>query len=224
MGASHAPPAAGSVTRLLILGAGTFATETLDIAEAAGGFEAVGFVVDLDPPPPGSTHSGLPVFPPDDLPLPASECLAVAGIVTTRRRRFIEAMQARGYCFATLIHPSAVISPRAKIAPGCVVHAGVVVSSQTLIEPHVIVNRGCLVGHDNHIQSYSTLGPGANVAGGVDIGTGAYIGVGAVIRDHVTIGAHAVVGAGAVVVQSVPERCLVVGVPARVVKTGVEGL
>ncbi|MFO1429201.1 MAG: NeuD/PglB/VioB family sugar acetyltransferase [Candidatus Competibacteraceae bacterium] len=212
------------MTPLLIMGAGTFAIETLEIAEMAGGFQPLGFVVNLDPPPAGTTLDGLPVFRADDLPFTPTECHLVAGIVSTRRRGFIEIMQARGYRFTAVIHPSAVISRRATIAPGCVVNAGVVVSPNTTIDAHVIVNRGCLIGHDNHIHPFCTLGPGANLAGALEIGEGAYIGVGAVIRDHLTVGAEAVVGAGAVVVKSVPANVMVAGVPASVVKTGVKGL
>ena len=38
---------------LLILGAGSFAVETLDIVEAGGGIEVLGFVNSLERPAPG---------------------------------------------------------------------------------------------------------------------------------------------------------------------------
>lgn len=209
---------------LLILGAGSFAMETLDIAEAAGGFEPLGFVNSLEHPEPGTTHAGLPVFFIDDVPVAPDACVLAAGIVSTTRRSFVETMLARGYRFASVVHPSASISPRATVKDGCIVNAGVVVSSNTVIESHVVLNRGCLVGHDNHIGPYCTIGPGANLAGAVEIGAGAYIGLGAVIRDHLSIGAEAVVGAGAVVVSPVAANVLVAGVPARVVRSGVKGM
>ncbi len=51
----------------------------------------------------------------------------------------------------------------------------------------------------------------------------ASIGSGAVILAGVTIGAGAIVGAGAVVTHDVPPRTIVVGNPARVVRTLAEG-
>jgi UDP-perosamine 4-acetyltransferase len=209
---------------LLILGSGTFATETLDVAEAAGGFEPRGFVNSLERPAAGATHEGLPVFWVDEMPFTPSECVLVAGIVTTRRRAYIETMAARGYRFTSVIHPSAVISRRSRVGEGCVINAGVIVSSRTTLEDHVILNRGSLVGHDNHLGAFSTIGPGAVLAGGVSIGIGAYVGVGAVIRDHRAIGAESVVGAGAVVVDEVPPNVMVAGLPARIVRTAVKGL
>jgi acetyltransferase-like isoleucine patch superfamily enzyme len=47
---------------------------------------------------------------------------------------------------------------------------------------------------------------------------GASIGSNATILAGVTIGRGAVVGAGAVVTKDVPDRCIVAGVPARVVR------
>lgn len=52
---------------------------------------------------------------------------------------------------------------------------------------------------------------------GVQVGDGAWLGAGAKVLDGVTIGAHAIVGAGAVVRESVADRAVAVGVPARVV-------
>ena len=45
-----------------------------------------------------------------------------------------------------------------------------------------------------------------------------WIGANAVILPGVTIGCHAVVAAGAVVTENVPSRCVVGGVPAKIIK------
>lgn len=211
-----------SATPLLILGSGSFATEVLDIAEATGVFEPAGFVNSLVRPAPGAWHESLPVYWIDDVPLGPGECLLVAGIVDVARRGFIETMQARGYEFARVVHPAAVVSTRAALHEGCVVHAGTVVSANSEIGPHVIVNRGATIGHDNQIGPYCTIGPGATLAGAVSVGEQTLIGAGAVVRDHLAIGARAVVGAGAVVVSPVPDGATVIGVPARLMTRPVE--
>ena len=48
---------------------------------------------------------------------------------------------------------------------------------------------------------------------------GAWIGAGATILPGVTIGKYAIVGAGAIVTKDVPDYAVVVGIPAKVVKT-----
>lgn len=53
----------------------------------------------------------------------------------------------------------------------------------------------------------------------IRIGRDCWLGTKAVITRGVTIGDGAVVGAGAVVTRDVPARCVVAGVPARIIGT-----
>jgi acetyltransferase-like isoleucine patch superfamily enzyme len=52
----------------------------------------------------------------------------------------------------------------------------------------------------------------------VSIGAGSWLGHGAVVLPGTRIGAHTVVAAGAVVSGDFPDRCVLAGVPARVVR------
>jgi acetyltransferase-like isoleucine patch superfamily enzyme len=52
----------------------------------------------------------------------------------------------------------------------------------------------------------------------VTIGRGAFLGIGSIVLPGVSVGENAYVGAGAVVTADVPDRSLVVGNPARVVR------
>ncbi|MFQ7550955.1 MAG: DapH/DapD/GlmU-related protein [Blautia marasmi] len=51
------------------------------------------------------------------------------------------------------------------------------------------------------------------------MGEGSYIGINAVIIGDVKIGKHCVIGANSVVTKNVPDYCVAVGSPARVIKT-----
>lgn len=53
----------------------------------------------------------------------------------------------------------------------------------------------------------------------VSIGEGSYIGINTVIVGNVKIGKHCVIGANSVVTKDVPDYCVAVGSPARVIKT-----
>ena len=166
----------------------------------------------------------VPIFAEGELPFAPDEVALIGGIVTTRRRAFVARMADRGFAFRTLVHPSAIVSPRARIDAGTFVGAGVIIASHTHVGAHVLLNRGANVGHDNALAPFVTIGPGAILAGAVRVGAGSYVAVGAVVRDHLEIGAGAVVAAGAVVVKPVEAHALVAGVPATVVKNGVDGL
>ncbi len=52
----------------------------------------------------------------------------------------------------------------------------------------------------------------------------AYIGAGAIILPGITVGESAIVGAGSLVTKDVPSRSVVIGVPARIIKTVDMGL
>jgi acetyltransferase-like isoleucine patch superfamily enzyme len=58
--------------------------------------------------------------------------------------------------------------------------------------------------------------------GGVKIGNKVWIATNALILPGVSIGDGAIVAAGAVVTKDVPAKCMVAGVPARVIKSNVE--
>jgi maltose O-acetyltransferase len=53
----------------------------------------------------------------------------------------------------------------------------------------------------------------------IEIGTNAWLGGGAIVLPGVTIGENSVVGAGAVVTRDVPSDVVVVGSPARVIRS-----
>lgn len=52
----------------------------------------------------------------------------------------------------------------------------------------------------------------------VSIGAGTYIGINCVIIGNVAIGEHCVIGANSVVTRDVPDYCVAVGCPAKVIK------
>lgn len=52
----------------------------------------------------------------------------------------------------------------------------------------------------------------------VRINDGAWIGGGAIILPGVTIGKNSVIGAGSIVTHSIPDNCVAVGNPCRVIK------
>ena len=208
---------------LLVLGTRTLALEIADLASDVPGLRVAGFVENMEPERCGGQLAGLPVHWVDDVESLAEDHVAVCGLATTHRGRFVDQVAALGLRFATLIHPTARVSRTTVVGEGSIVSAGVVVGAYSKLDRHVLVNRGALVGHHTEIGEFVSIQPGANVAGACTIGPRTYLGMGSVVLDHVNVGSGSVVGAGAVVTRDVRDNVQVVGVPAHVVKEGVDG-
>ncbi len=90
------------------------------------------------------------------------------------------------------------------------------------IGKNVWITAGCqLLCHQRNLKEYQKDKPVMDctlIYKPIIIKDGAHIGIGSIIMPGVTIGKCAVVGAGAVVTKDVPDYCLAVGVPAKIIK------
>jgi UDP-perosamine 4-acetyltransferase len=134
---------------------------------------------------------------------------------TKARRRLYDLWKARGYGFASLIHPKAILAPDVKLAEGVQVLAGAIVNTGTEVGENTILNTGSILEHDCSVGSHVHVGPGSRVAGQVRIGSGSHIGIGSTIIQNLTIGENCLIAAGAVVVTSCEDNRVMMGVPAR---------
>lgn len=115
----------------------------------------------------------------------------------------------------TAIHPSAIISPSAKIGEGTVVMPGAVINADAVIGKHCIVNTTAVVEHDNKLGDFAHISVGAKLGGTVSIGRKTWIGIGATVINNVSICDNCMIGAGAIVVGDVKKQGVYVGVPAK---------
>jgi sugar O-acyltransferase (sialic acid O-acetyltransferase NeuD family) len=120
---------------------------------------------------------------------------------------------------AVLIDPSATVARTASLSHGVFVNAGAVVAANTRVGCHANINRSASVGHDNELGTAVSIGPGAVLAGSVTVGDVAFIGAGATVLPGIAVGRRAIVGAGAVVTADVGAGDVVVGNPARVIRS-----
>lgn len=133
------------------------------------------------------------------------------------RKKVVEQLKLSEYYFAKAIHPSAVISPRAKIGQGTVVMANAIINADARIGNHSIINTSAVIEHDNQIGDFVHISPNATLTGAAYIEDGVHVGAGAVVIPNITIGEWSIIGGGATVINHLPPFCTAVGVPARIV-------
>lgn len=122
----------------------------------------------------------------------------------------------------SFIHPSAEISRFATISrEGVIIGAKCVVQAGAEIQSDSVLRDMALVCHQATIANYCFVGPKALVGAHIYVDNFAFIGQGSLLVSGKvrSIGVNAVVGAGSVVTKEVPANIVVVGNPARELKS-----
>ncbi len=202
---------------VVIVGAGGHAKVVCE-ALLAQGLETKGFV-DNDQKKWGRKLMGFPVLGDIDKLLKDEAELAMGIGDNATRAKVFQRAKNLGFRFVNVIHPSAVIGRGCRLGEGIVIFANVVLNPDSQIDDDVILNTSCSVDHDCHIGAHAHLAPGVRLAGNVQVGEGTLIGIGASVIPGIHIGAHTIVGAGSVVIRDIPDLCVAVGNPARVIKS-----
>ena len=121
--------------------------------------------------------------------------------------------------FATIIHPTAVISKFAKIGYGVCIQPFVSVGPNTVIANHVQIYAQALVGHGAKLDNYSYVANNACIGADVHLLEGAYLGTNTSTLEFIKLGKWSICGIGAVVLKDVPDYAKMVGNPARQIGT-----
>ncbi len=204
---------------IVVLGAGGHAKVLIDMLRASG--RSIRAILDPDPAKHGHTVLGVTVKGSESLlaEWKVSEIHLVNGLgsvkSTEARRHLFESWKARGYEFATVVHPSAVVAAEVTLEEGVQLFAGTVIQPGTVVGANTIVNTRASVDHDCRIGPHVQIAPGCTLSGGIVVEEDVHIGTGASVIQGVHVGRGAVIGAGAVVIRDVPASTIVAGVPAR---------
>lgn len=218
-----------SLIPVVILGAGGFAREVLDVFDAVNAvrpsFDVLGYIVDTEFFEEGKIVNDKPVLGDFNWlkDKPSIKPICGVGAPETRYRMIREAQQAGIENFCTIVHPSVIMTSWITLGQGSVITAGCILTNQIQIGSHVHINLDCTIGHDAILQDYVTLAPGVHVSGKVILEQGSYVGTGVNIIEGKNIGAWSIIGAGSTIVRDIPRDTTAVGIPAQVIKTRPSG-
>ena len=170
---------------LVILGAGSHASVIIDMIELTGGYTIVGLLDDYKD---DQEHDGYGIMGTHDC-LPELKHLHIEYFVCavgenhTRKLLFESAIK-HGLIPATIIHPSAQISPKAKIGDGTVIMANAVVNAYAFVGDNCIINTAATVDHHCVVSDHSHICPGVHLAGNVWVKSGAVVGIGTHVKPN----------------------------------------
>ena len=215
--------------KVVIIGAGGFGREVLDIFDALNQkknqVEVLGFIVQEQYGKVGTVVNGKPILGDFDwLEANYSQVEVLCSVGAPHHRiRLIRRAKEIGCKFINLIHPNAIMTRWITLGEGVVITAGCILTNNILIGNHVHINLGCTVGHDVVIKDYVTLSPGVHISGNIEIGEGCYVGTGTNTIEKLNIGEWSIIGAGSTIVREVSPNTTVVGVPGKVIKIMEQG-
>lgn len=201
-----------------IYGAGGSGREVKDIADMLGRWEEIIFIDDTVE---SGTFKEVRRMPFDcfcqTFDIENAEIIVALGEPEYKRKLY-QKVKEHGYPLANIIHPTAWISPSAKLGKGIILKAGVIISCDTIVEDNVRIEPYAIIGHDCVVRESVQIAPNVTMGGCSEIGVGSYIGINVPIKENLKIGSNTIVGMGAVVLRSLPDNIIAMGNPARALK------
>lgn len=131
-----------------------------------------------------------------------------------KRQLYIDLMAQRGLTGATLVHPTAVISPLAMLGRNVRIGAMTMITARAEINDNVNVKEQCYISHDAIVGNDSIIQLKATITGHVHVGQKTYIGINAVIINRwstfrtqpMIIGNNVLIHPGITVMQELPDN------------------
>lgn len=206
----------------VIIGAGTYGEVYLAYLQEAG-IDIVGFLDD-DPKYEGTFVRGIPVLGTISLLNTLKGTDGIEAVYcplgnNKLRVKFLTMAHELGYETPNYIHPSVLISPNVTIGKGVYILLGTTIMPHTVINDYVMISMGVHLAHHNILEEGVFLSTGCNFGASIHAYKYAYCGISSTIMTglHV-LGEDCLIGAGAVVIRDVPDKAVMAGVPAKVLR------
>jgi sugar O-acyltransferase (sialic acid O-acetyltransferase NeuD family) len=135
------------------------------------------------------------------------------------RKKFIRLAESKNIKPTTLINPSAKIGRNVKIGKGSMIHVNSVIEGGTTIGEYCIIGSLTRIGHNTTIGNHCQISSLTSIGGYNTIGDNVLINTGCITIENLNVTSGAILGMGAVVFKDVPKGSIMIGNPARNVRT-----
>ena len=208
---------------MLIVGAKGFAKEVLEVIRQLNQLDHLVFYDDINIETPEKLFSQFPILRTVEQALIYFKTIDnqfTIGVGNpVLRKKLYDKFTVLGGQFTTTISPVATIGYYGNtIEPGCNIMSGTVITSDIVVKRGTLINLNCTIGHDSVIGEFVELSPGVHISGNCTVGNYSVFGTNASVLPKLTIGKNVIIGAGSVVTKNIPDNCVVVGIPAKIIK------
>lgn len=208
---------------MLIIGAKGFAIEVLEIVHQLNQLDNLVFYDDMNIDMPEKLYDLFPILKnleQAEIYFKTIDNHFTIGIGNpVLRKKLYDKFSAIGGVFISIISPRTAIGHYGnQIEIGCNIMNGTVITNEIYIGKGVLINLNCTVGHNSIIGDFVEMSPGVHISGNCNIGDYTIIGTNATILPKIKIGKNVIVGAGSVVTKDVPDNCMLVGTPGKIIK------
>ncbi|PRZ20087.1 acetyltransferase [Flavobacterium granuli] len=208
---------------MLIVGAKGFAKEVLEVVHQLNQLDNLVFYDDVNDDVPEKLFGQFPVLRTIEAALIYFKTIDnqfTIGIGNpVLRKKLCDKFTDLGGEFVSTISPLAAIgSFDVQIGIGSNILSGSVFSNGIRVGKGSIVYYNSVITHDCIIGDFVEISPSVTLLGRCIIGCCTQIGSNATILPSIRIGKNVIIGAGSVVTKDLPDNCLAVGVPAKIIK------
>lgn len=208
---------------MLIVGAKGFAKEVLEIINQTNQLENLVFFDDVNDDIKGDLYEIFPILK------TTNEVTDYFNRIDNRftigignpvlRKKLFDKFTSLGGVFTSTISPLANVgSFDVHIGHGTNILPGVIISNSSKIGMGCIVYYNSIITHDCEIGDFVEISPSVTLLGRSKVGSYSQIGSNATILPDKIIGKNVIIGAGSVVTKDIPDNCVAVGTPAKIIK------
>ena len=208
---------------MIIIGAKGFAKEVLEILHQNNQLEGLAFYDDVNHDLPDLLYNQFPILKnekqvKEHFQKHGNDFTIGIGGPKLRELMFEKFSKLGGSFKSTISSTSYIGNYENHIDDGCNIMQNVVLTNDITLKKGVLINQMSSIGHDVIIGKFSEICPSVSISGNCKIGDYVFIGTGVIILPKITIGNNVMIGAGAVVNKDLPDNCVAVGIPAKIIK------
>lgn len=120
----------------------------------------------------------------------------------TRQKIFLN-LKRLNFLVPSIVHKSAIVSPRAKLFEGSQILMGAKIGANATIGENTIINTNSNIEHEVKIGGHCHIAPSSTICGKTVLGKKVFLGAGTTVLNDIKIVDNCLIGAGSLVIKNI---------------------